>query len=316
MKKNILKNIPTTPGIYFFKDKNEQILYIGKATNLKSRVNSYFASDIVKKRGIIIERMLAEVKKVEFQKTESVLEALILEANLIKKYQPKYNTKEKSDKSFVYLIITDEDFPRLIIKREKEFLEKKIKEKIKYFFGPFQNRHILQKALRIIRKIFPFFSRKGSYGQKSVIYQQMGYAPNMGISKEEYKKNILNIKLFFQGKKQKILNGLEKEMKEFAKKMEFEKASEVKKKIFALKYIKDVSLLENEQVRSKASYLRIEGYDVAHLQGTHMVGVMTVLEHGEINKSEYKKFNIRGQSGADDTKALREILERRFKHTE
>ncbi len=128
MKKNIKKDIeklPKKPGVYFFIGKEGEILYIGKATNLKSRVQSYLSSGIFQKRGPLIEKMVSISEKIDFTETDSVLEALILEANLIKKYQPKYNTREKSDKSFVYLIITAEEIPRLLIKREKDFLEKK-----------------------------------------------------------------------------------------------------------------------------------------------------------------------------------------------
>ncbi len=316
MKKTFINKLPIKSGVYFFKNKEKEILYIGKATNLKARVSSYFSADILEKRGPAIAKMILEIEDVDFKETDSVLEALVLEANLIKKYQPKYNTKEKSDKSFVYLIITKEEYPRLLIKREKEILEKKIKEKIKYSFGPFQSRSILEKALRIIRKIFPFFSKKGSYGEKSVLYRQMGYAPNIAISKDEYNKNILNIKNFFEGKKKQIIKKLEKQMFQLAKEEKFEKANDIKKQIFALKYIKDVSLLEEDILWKSNNLKRIEAYDVAHLQGQNMVGVMIVLENGQISKEKYKKFNIKGQDKSDDTKALKELLERRFKHKE
>lgn len=319
MNANIKKEIaelPKTPGVYFFIGPNNEILYIGKATTLKSRVQSYFSKDILEKRGPVIEKMVLDATNINYQETDSVLEALILEANLIKKHQPRYNTKEKSDKSFVYLIITAEDIPRLIIKREKDFLEKKVTEKIKYSFGPFRSRSSLEDILKIVRKIFPFFTRKNSYNEKSNLYKQIGLLPNLSVSVEDYKKDIKNIADFFSGKKKTIIKNLEKEMKLHAKNLEFEKAEIVKRKVFALRHTNDVTLLDSDGEKYFSETIRIEAYDVAHLAGENMGGVMTVVENGEVNKQEYRKFTINSFKGIDDNRALREVLERRFRHPE
>src|SRR3989344_8407708 len=111
--------LPDTPGVYFFLGKRKRILYIGKATSLRSRVRSYFAGDILKKRSALIEQMIAEAETVEWKETDSVLEALIIETNLIRTHKPRYNTVAKDDKSFNHLVITNEEFPRVLVVRGK-----------------------------------------------------------------------------------------------------------------------------------------------------------------------------------------------------
>lgn len=316
----ILKDLPGNPGVYFFYSRSErELLYIGRATNLKSRVSSYFSGDMMEKRGPIIDRLISKIVDIKFEQTDSVLEAIILEANLIKKHQPDYNTKEKSNKSFCYLIITDEDYPRLLIKRHRDILEGTIKEKVKYSFGPFPSRSILEEALKIVRKIFPFYQKKNSYADKSPFYKQIGLSPKKGIEKREYRKNILNIKLFFEGKKGKVIRGLEKEMKDLAKEMDFEKAAIIRNKISSLKHIKDISLIKEDKFIAKTAdleELRIEAYDISHTSGKNVVGAMSVILDETPEKSEYRKFKIKSFEGADDGRALKEVLERRFSHPE
>ena len=326
------KRLPDKPGVYFFLDNKGEIIYIGKATSLRDRVKSYFSGYLFESRGPVIVEMLSRIKKIKWEETSSVLEALILEANLIKKFQPKYNTKEKSDKSFNYVCIINEEIPKVITVRginlqkqhkifsscalpgvpvgtlgQKKFYAASSNSKI---FGPFPNGSQLKEALKIIRRIFPYVDASSSKKQNYEFYKQLKLTPS---SLEEYKKNIRNIKLFFQGKKKDIVRKLEKEMKEFAKRKEFEKAGEIKRQIFALKHINDVALLKEER---ESFFTRIESYDIAHLSGKNMVGVMTVIEDGEINKNEYRKFKIQTQTGANDAGALVEVLERRFNHPE
>jgi len=384
-------HLPDSPGVYFFKSKKE-ILYIGKATSLKDRVKSYFSStrlgtsDLFKTRGPLIVDLIFKADKISFIKTDSVLEAIILEANLIKKYQPKYNTKEKSDKSFNYVVITKEEWPRILIKRGRNLLGGKSSPRLNLrptrrfnlgdpiqtqsTFGPFPNSTQLKEALKIIRKIFSFRDKCLPYNyisksdnrqaiakllstprpKKPCFNYQLGLCPGVcigAISKKDYQKNIKNIKLFFVGQKKQIIKNLKKEMKALAKVSEYEKAGEIRNKIFALKHILDVALIKEEHDhpvyqnshpslgkegkgevpfsppilrRSTESargggIFRIEAYDVAHLFGSNNVGVMVVWEDGELKKSDYRKFKIRNSKG-NDIGALQEILERRLKHTE
>lgn len=308
-------NLPDGPGVYFFK-KGKEILYVGKATSLKDRVKSYFARDIVVTRGPKIQKMLEEATSVEVVQTDSVLEAIILEANQIKKHQPVANTKDKDDKSYNYVIVTKEDFPKILVVRGKNLGV--VEEKILKTFGPFPHSSELREALKIIRKIFPYRDNKCKFGGRPCFNAQIGLCPGPcagRISKTEYRKIIRNFSLFFEGKKDKVIKNLENEMKSHAKKHEFEEAEKVKRKIFSLEHIQDIALIKRDVERIGPTGFRIEAYDIAHLSGRDVVGVMTVVEDGEVNKSQYRKFKIKADKN-DDTKNLKEILERRLNHPE
>lgn len=316
-------NLPDKPGVYFWK-KGKEILYIGKATNLRDRVRSYFAQDLIDTRGPGILDMTVTADTVEFQETDSVLEALILEANLIKKHQPKYNTKEKSDKSFYQVIITDEDWPRVMMVRSRDLKIMELTGRIsrinfdgtiKYSFGPFPQGTMLREALKIIRKIFPFIDHSSAKKDHREFYKQLQLTPVGGVA--EYKKTIRNITLLFQGKKSELVRHLQKEMTACAKKQAFEQAELIKRKIIALNHINDIALIRNDQdgVIQK-SQVRIEAYDVAHMSGKNTVGVMTVVTNGRVDKAEYRKFIIRSGKGNDDYGNLKELLTRRLNHPE
>ncbi len=320
----VKKDLPDSPGVYFFLGAGKKILYIGKATSLKNRVNSYFAANIDEKRSELIKKMITEAKSVEFTATDSVLEALILETNLIRTHKPVYNTRSKDDKSYNHLIITNEKWPRVLVIRGKDLTEKFTQEEIKYEFGPFPSGTLFKEALKIVQKIFKFFDTNNVVGQEKTklakgridFNQQIGLYPDQSNEKE-YKATIRQIKLFFQGKKQQIIKELEREMIKLAKDEEFEKAQVVKRKIFALKHIEDVSLIKDDyKYYRDITTVRIEAYDVAHLLGQSMVGAMTVVEGGEAVKSEYRLFKIKSLSDANDPAALKEILTRRLSHSE
>ena len=319
-------NLPDAPGVYFFLGTPKRgvgdhpILYIGKATSLKDRVKSYFAKDLMFTRGPKILKMLEDAVKVEYKATDSVLEALILEANEIKKHQPHANSDGKDDKSYNYVVITKEEFPMILIERGRSLLKiENSKLKIAKQFGPYPHAGELREALKIVRKIFPYRDAKCKTTGRPCFNAQIGLCPGPcagWISKVEYRKTIRNIKLFFEGKKVTLIKTLEREMKELAKKQEFEKAEEIKRKLFALDHIQDVALIKQDLgFKIQDSRIRIEAYDIAHLSGKDVVGVMTVVEDGEINKSQYRKFKIKADKN-DDTKNLKEVLSRRLGHPE
>ena len=309
--------LPSKPGVYFFLGspkhggggyKNKDILYIGKATSLRDRVKSYFGKDLISTRGPLLLDMVTLSTSIKWKETDSVLEALILEANLIKKYQPKYNTKEKDNKSFNYVCITKDIIPKVLTIRGRG-LDKKLYDKV---YGPFPNGLQLREAMKIIRRIFPYIDEQSSKKNNKEFYAQLKLTPDNLL---QYNNNIKNLKLFFQAKKKSITVNLKKEMLYYAKKKEFEKASEIKKRFFALEHINDVALIKRDYSLSEKKF-RIEAYDIAHLAGSNMVGVMTVIENGELAKSEYKKFIIKTLDRANDTGAIEEILSRRLRHTE
>ncbi len=319
-----IAHLPQTPGVYFFRDAKKRVLYIGKATSLRSRVRSYLSSDIGLTRGGRIVKMLQDALSVTFEETDSVLEALIREAFLIKKYQPPYNVKEKDNKSYQYVVITKEDFPRVLIIRGREILLHKTDFAIKESFGPFTQSKSLREALRIVRKIFPFRDKctpsTVSGKKKPCFNYQIGLCPGMCgdfISKADYHKQVRHISLFLQGKKKQLLSKMKTEMKACAGKQQFEKAERIKRQIFALEHIQDVSLISEDVYREESTEgFRIESFDVAHMAGQNVVGGMVVMVDGALQKSEYKKFIIKGGFGNNDTASLREMLERRFLHTE
>jgi excinuclease ABC subunit C len=330
VKKKIAK-LPDAPGVYFFRRGNgnkSEILYIGKATSLRDRVRSYFAGNIEETRGPLISKMLCQFDDISFQQTDSVLEALILEANLIKKHQPPANIKEKDNRSFNFVVITDENFPRVLVVRGRELKKEKNGEyKIKYKFGPFPNGSQLKEAMKIVRRLFPFRDKcvpaselKPNQKIKSCFNRQIGLCPGVctgEISQKEYAETIRNIIFFFESNKKKLLKNLQKQMKDFAKQKEFEKAGKIKKTLFTLNHIQDISLLKENQTKNPTEKtFRIESYDIAHMSGQNVVGVMTVVEDGEMRPSEYRKFKIRDNPGVNDTKALSEILSRRLGHIE
>ncbi len=351
MKSQQLKkfNLPDKPGVYYFQDK-KGTLYIGKATSLRDRVRSYFAKDLIVTRGPHILDMVFKASGLKWQETDSVLEALILEASLIKKYKPYYNTKEKDDKSWNYLVITKpartakqggEQFPKLLIIRGHDLAKSKQgihsnilnlpagkagNVRISKTFGPFTSGGALREALKIIRRIFPFVDASSAKRDQYEFYRQLNLTPDIRFkiqdSRKEYAKNIKNIKLLFECKKRQIIQSLKKDMMAHAKRQEFVQADLIKRQIFALEHIRDVALLKDDYtsvlqktaIENKA--FRVEAYDIAHMAGKNMVGVMTVLENGIADKKEYRKFIIRTQSDANDTGALEEMLSRRFRHSE
>ncbi len=324
------KQLPDMPGVYFFR-KGKEILYIGKATSLRSRVRSYFSDDLIQTRGMFICDMVSLATSITHEETTSVLEALILEANLIKQYLPKYNTKEKDNKSFNFVIITEEEYPRVLVIRGRDLEHMKTlgEVKAKYQFGPFMNGSALQEALKIIRKIFPYRDTCIPNSGKPCFNAQLGLCPGVcagTITKQEYAKHINHIKLFFEGKKTALKKVLSKEMNQYANLLQFEKAQEVKRQLFAIDHIKDVSLIKDEyrtesianiqSTDSGSLPFRIESYDIAHTSGVNVTGVMVVVEDGLAKKADYRMFKIRGGFGNNDTASLKEIITRRLKHDE
>ena len=317
--KNRLNFLPKTPGVYLMKNKNGEIIYVGKAGSLKTRVSSYFN----RPHDVRIEKLVSEISDIDYQMTPTVIEALVLEANLIKKYLPKYNIREKDDKSFLYLAISKERFPKIFFIRGPEIEIKSKEVKIGKLFGPYTSAGALRTALNILRKIFPFRDCL-VFPKRPCLQYQLGHcgAPCANlISQKEYAKNINNLKLFFAGKKEKIIKKLNKEMTTVSKKQDFETAGKVRNQIFALNHIRDVAMLRKEeekiidygQAGGKNIFYRIEGYDISNISGTSATGSMVVFLNREPDKNEYRKFKIKTVVGPNDTAMLREVLSRRLK---
>jgi excinuclease ABC subunit C len=330
--KEFTKKLPDGPGVYFFRGAKKKILYVGKATSLRNRVKSYFSENLLQTRGPLLLKMIGEAQSITHIETDSVIEALILEAHLIKKHQPEYNTRDKDNKSWSHIVITNEEYPRVLVERARTLAEKYSEEDIKYQFGPFSSGSNLRHALTIIRKLFPFRDECTPFSELTVEQKtrarpcfnaQIGLCPGVcsgAVTKAEYARAINHIKLFFEGKKASLIKTLERDMKRFAGKQEFEKAERVKRTLFSLRHINDIALINrNSEIDDKYSEglpgVRIEAYDISHLSGSDVIGVMVVVEDGRPKKSEYRRFKIR-KASAGDTNALREVIERRLNHNE
>ncbi|BCX14880.1 MAG: UvrABC system protein C [Patescibacteria group bacterium] len=340
LKESNLSKLPRNPGVYFFMSDKKEVLYVGKAKNLKNRISSYFSNLIVGKTKTMVEKS----KYLSFIKTESEIEALILEANLIKKYKPKYNIIQKDDKSPLYILITKEKYPRLILGRKKDIQKKDLIG----FYGPFLSTRTAKRILRSIRKFIPFSDHK--IGRKPCMYSQINLCnpcPNFIESidnKQEnrllfkkYLQNIKRVRLFLEGDIKRVERELNKEMESFIDKEDFENAKEIKERIESLRlltkplnktdeYLENPNLLQDKikiELNSLLEFLnnffkikklkRIECYDVSHLSGILGTASMVVFIDGEKSSSDYRHFRLK-ESSNDDQKSLLEILNRRIKY--
>ncbi len=330
--------LPDEPGVYFYYDTKDKPLYIGKATSLKKRVGSYFTKAHEER----IELLVSEIARIDYIETPTVIEALVLEANQIKKYKPPYNILQRDDKSFLYLVITNEDFPKPVLMRGQELerlgvnpfsikMTKKAEQKFLWVFGPYTSGRNLRIALELVRKIIPWSTCEHpsvSGRDKACFNFHIRRCPGVCtgvISKTEYRKVIRKLILFFEGKKGQILKQMVREMKKASKELRFEDAQNIKRNIFALEHIQDVSLVTKEDTlpyfsETESSYIsvmgRIEGYDISNISGTSAVGSMVVFEAGKPAKGEYRKFKIKTVKGANDIACLDEMIRRRLARAE
>jgi len=295
--KNKLLSIPKKPGVYFWLDKRGQILYVGRATNLKNRLSQYFQKNIEPR----IAEMVASATNIKYEATDTLLEAIILEAKYIKKYWPKYNVKDRDDRSFIYIVIPKTEFSKPLIVRGTDL--KKFPATRAKIFGPYQSFHLIQTALRLIRRIFPYSTCTPHSGRACFDYQ-IGLCPGAcvdAISASNYQQNINNITLLLNGEKKRLTAKLMKANPD---------------KIKALKHLQDVALLTREDDLAEGKINRLEGYDISHHAGKESYGSMVVFEDGEAARSRYRLFKIKAAPAGDDERALAEVLLRRFKHPE
>lgn len=332
--------IPIEPGVYFFYDKKGKLLYIGKSNNLEERVKNHFNQPTYRDNFFI-----KEVNKVGYIPLSSEVEALILESQLIKKKEPKFNVLFRDDKKYFYVGITHENWPRIFLTHQPQ--------NKKEYIGPFTDGSSLKEVLKILRKIFPYRSCT-NLPKKSCLWYDLSRCPAPClIEKEkkvreklhkqtkgrqkEYKNNIKKIKEVLEGKRQKVLKDFRKEMQELAKKEEFEKASVIRDKtealsqIFSHKTIFDNQKV-NQEIKNEGEILkialglskiprRIEGYDVSNIKSKEMVGATVVFnlnKNGKYspNKKEYRLFKIKTIQKQNDVACLKEIISRRFEHNE
>jgi excinuclease ABC subunit C len=321
------KKIPDNSGVYIFRDYRKRPIYIGRATSLKDRTKSYFANDLIETRGPRVVDMITKAKFITWEETKSVLEAIMLESQLIKRYQPTYNVDERDDKSAQYIVITEEEWPRVFLVRVRDFEKMNtagtLPYAVKKYFGPFTDSGLIKEALKILRKMFPFRDAKSADPRHQAFYQAIGRSPDIAKYDEKgnYKKTIDYLILFFESENKKLRNQIEQDMKNYAEIELFEQANRAKKLLYALEHINDIALVKKNQENNhsenagKGKVLRLEAYDVAHMSGLDVVGTMVVMENGKLNKNEYRKFKMSVDRN-NDLAGLAEILTRRLNHSE
>jgi len=318
IKDTKFENLPKTSGVYFFYSGKE-LIYIGKAINIKNRVKNHFQQPSYRDN-LFIDK----VNKIGFIETNSEIEALILEANLIKKHQPRFNVVWRDDKNYFYVAIAqnEQKIPYVYITHQLKAKSYKLKAN---YIGPFVEGVALKKTLRFLRKAFPYYTNK-THSKNKCTYCHLDLCPGPELFENppspkateglrEYRRNIKKLILILQGKRGAVLNSLKKEMKILAKDNKFEEAGKIRDKIFALQQIMahtNVITLNNSRATSDVAQNswgntqkilqgitnqpkkihRIECYDISNIQGNQSTGSMVVFVDGKPDKSQYKKFKI------------------------
>lgn len=312
--------LPDTPGVYLMKDEKGKVIYVGKATSLKRRVSSYFQ----RPHDARIQDMVTNIREIDYIQKPTAIEALILEANLIKYYFPHYNIKEKDNKSFLYLVITNEEYPKPIFVRGKDMPDDAAKE-YKAVFGPYTSPKSLRAALDLVRKAFPWSTCEPGQS-RACFYHHLKLCPGVcigAITPKDYGKIIRDLIKFFDGKKDDLLKQYAKEMKLASKEQRFEDAASYRNKINFLEHIQDIAVLKREdedvdKIREGEAPInlfgRIEGYDISNISGTSSVSSMVVFEDGAPAKAEYRKFRIKTVTGSNDVASMKETIARRLRN--
>lgn len=309
LKENIL-SAPDSPGVYLIKDKAGKVIYIGKAKSLKKRLSTYSGPGLEAKTAA----MVSNAVDIELRLTQTEGLALLLEAALIHKYEPRYNVALRDDKSFPYVKITDEEFPAVCVTR-------KVGTDSGRYFGPYTNAKLLRQALKVIRKYFPYRSCK-KMPKVPCIYYRIGLspAPCAGkINKAEYDRNIKSISLILEGKSDALIKKLTKEMRMKARQRKFEEAAALRDKILSLSslgteyHMPQAGLSDLKDLISlKQLPMRIEGFDVSDIYGKEACASMVSFYDGSPDKDNYRRFRIKAVEGIDDYAMIREVVARRY----
>jgi len=329
-----VRNFPQTPGVYLMKDTAGRVIYVGKAKNLRSRAGSYFLKAAADERRTA--DLVREIHDIEFLEAESEVDALLVEARLVKDIQPKFNQELKDDKTFPYLeIYTREDFPRVEFTRQPQDRGTKL-------YGPFASAGGLRGAIQVLQKIFKFRTcsldindgdEKWRWYRPCLLasIQQCTAPCNLRVSKDDYQRDIHRLRMFLEGKKKQLLGEMKAEMDAAAKELKFEKAARLRDEIHLLETLDKRGELD-EHVQPEVFFIdpkkglaglrkvfklektprTIEGVDIAHLGGDETVASLVRFIDGLPFKPGYKRYRIRGVKGIDDFRSIHEVVARRF----
>lgn len=318
-----LKTLPAAPGVYFHKDTKGKVIYVGKAAVLKNRVRQYFHRT---QKDTKTEALVREIADTDWIVVDTEIDALFLESEMIKRYKPKWNILLRDDKTVSYV--------RIDMKSEVPYVSftRTPQDDKATYIGPFYGKVAVEKALRILRKVFPYYDKP--YDGKKTLNTDLGLTPGIEIGKTtpvEYKKNLRKLRLYLEGGRHKLIKDLEKQMQTAAAAEKFEEAAKLRSQLFGLRELQKKIVFSDKEFLDISSdqaltdlqmalHLphppkRIEGYDISHQSGTNVVGSMVVFSNGVSDRSEYRKFKLHRQKN-DDAANLREIIERRLKHPE
>lgn len=313
-----LKTLPRTPGVYFHKSASGEVIYIGKAAVLKNRVRQYFQSS--RDMDIKTQALVAEIHDTEWLETESEIDALFLESEMVKRYMPRYNILLRDDKSQLYVRIDmKSEWPTVTFTRNPA-------DDGADYFGPYYNGFALKKALRYLRKSFPYYTKTPKPGERPSLDAHLGLAPH-GQTSAEYHAELRKLVSYIKGNRVQLVHQLERDMKAAAAAQEFELAARLRNRVYNLRELQrrimfgDKEFLDISKDRAlgdlanlldlPASPSRIEGYDISHMSGTNVVASMVVFTNGVSNRSEYRKFKARIDTN-DDYRNMYETLLRRL----
>ena len=317
-----LKNLPNKPGVYFHKDKTGNIIYVGKAAVLKNRVRQYFQQS--RRRDPKTDALIAEIVDTDWITVESEMDALFVEAEMVRRYMPRYNILLRDDKSSLYVRINYADaYPSI------SFTHRPLDDKAEYF-GPFFNGGEVKRALRYLRRVFPYSTHTGVMLKRACLQYHLGLCPGLEEGKtslSDYRANLRKLMQFLRGEREKLVIKMEQDMQKAAKKQEFEKAAELRNQYYALKALSKQIVFSDKEfldiskdrgLQGLADLLgqqkvprRIEGYDISHMQGTDNVASMVVFTNGMPDKANYRKFKMR-IPGNNDFAHMHEAITRRL----
>ena len=321
-----LEDLPNEPGVYFHKDKNGKLIYVGKAANLRSRVRQYFQKSTLEEAKQSSPKTvihIGEIADIDWVETDTEIDALFLEAELIKRYKPKFNLDLRDDKADVYVRIDiKSDHPTVTLTRRP------LDDKAEYF-GPYLSDFQVRRALKHLRKAFPY-DTQSTKSKRVSLNHHIGLSPGLEEGKtslDDYRVNLRKLMSYLRGNRTEIIKNIEKEMKQASTDQDFEKATQLRDQLFALRALgkqvvfgdkefidisKDQALSGlHDLLKLRGPPMRIEGYDISHMSGTHNVASMVVFVNGLPDKAEYRKFKMR-LKGNDDFGHMREVISRRF----
>jgi excinuclease ABC subunit C len=317
-----LNELPRSPGVYFHKDKSGEIIYVGKAAVLRNRVRQYFQAS--RSRDPKTEALVAEIVDLDWMVVESELEALFLEAEMIRRYMPRYNILLRDDKAMSYIRIDyNNDYPTVTTTRRP------LDDGARYF-GPYFSTVAVRQSLKLLRRVFPFATRRQVGQKRASLHYHLGLDPGLEEGKtslDDYRANLRKLMAVIQGKRKTIVKELERDMKRAAKQSNFEVAAKLRNQLFALQGLdkqvifsdkefldlsKDHALNELVNLLSLAEFpKRIEGYDISHMQGSDVVASMVVFTNGVSDKAVYRKFKTKINKN-DDFYNMHETILRRL----